>query len=83
MSTIALPNAARAVSADRNASSRGRLRHLFDAFITQRMHQAERMANAHLGAMSDAQLTHLGLSTPEIAAVRAGRRIGDVLGTRR
>ncbi len=83
MTTIALPNSARAVSAGTDTASGGRLRRLFDALIAQRMHQAERMANARLGAMSDAQLMHVGLSTHEIAAVRAGRRIGDVLAERR
>ncbi len=83
MTTIALPNSAPAVATGTDTASRGRLRRLFDALIARRMHQAERVANARLGAVSDARLMHLCLSAHAIAAVRAGKRIGDVLAGRR
>jgi hypothetical protein len=71
-------------SYDRLANPRtSLLRRLFDRIVEARHREAQRRVAAYLYGLSDDGLARLGLSSAEIALIRAGTPIGEVLAQQR
>lgn len=60
----------------------GLLRRIFDAIAKSRTLEARRRVAYYLQAATDRQLVDLGLSAADIASIRAGEPIGNILARR-
>src|SRR5262245_28631076 len=64
------------------SSRAGLLRRIFEAIVEAKTLEARRRSAAYLQAVSDQQLVDLGFTAADIASIRTGEPVGNILARR-
>ena len=67
---------------ERKSSRAGLLRRIFDAMVEAKTLEARRRIVPYLQAATDQRLTDLGFTAADIASIRAGEPVGNILARR-
>jgi hypothetical protein len=82
MSTLVASSLSQPILEDANGPEAGILSRLMAAMVQSRTREAQRRTANYVMALDAARLAELGFSAAEIAAIKAGTPIGDVLAQR-